>query len=165
MSDLGSRITQVILIIFDFDGVFTDNNVYVFEDGREAVRCSRADGIGLKKIKELNIKLLVLSTETNPVVEARCHKLKIECIQGVKDKKTVLGKYINDQNINYDQVAYIGNDINDLECIENVGLPVAVADAYPEILEKSKLILKRKGGEGAVREFCDLLYKELKSIE
>ena len=113
----------------------------------------------------MKIEQIIISTEKNPVVQKRAKKINISCYQCVSNKLDFLKNYCEKNELSLNNTLFIGNDINDLECIENVGLPVAVADAYPEILEKSKLILKRKGGEGAVREFCDLLYKELKSIE
>ena len=92
-------IRRIRLVAFDFDGVFTDNMVYVFEDGREAVRCFRSDGIGLHKLKKLGIETVIISTEANPVVSARAHKLKIRCIQDCQDKRAVLEDIAHDQGI------------------------------------------------------------------
>ena len=154
------------LVAFDFDGVFTDNAVYVLEDGTEAVRCFRSDGIGLQKLKNLGIETVIISTEANPVVSARAHKLKIRCIQDCQDKRAVLEDIAQEKKIALAQVAFVGNDINDLPCLECVGLPIAVQDAYQDVLAVALFQTKRPGGRGAVREICDLfesaLEKELK---
>src|SRR5258705_9808672 len=112
--DLRERVRRVRLVIFDFDGVFTDNLVYVFEDGSEAVRCSRSDGIGLRKLERLGIEPLVLSTETNPVVAARCRKLEVRCIQASKDKGAALEGILKERGLAASEAAFVGNDVNDL---------------------------------------------------
>lgn len=154
---------KVKLIIFDFDGVFTDNMVYVNQNGEETVRCSRADGIGLAKMKELGIKLLVLSTEENKVVTERCKKLKIDCIQGCVNKKDALIEILSKMNINQSEVAFVGNDLNDLDAMKVVAFPITVSDAYPEIKEIAIWCTQRSGGNGAVREICDTIYGVLKA--
>lgn len=151
------RVRAIRLAVFDFDGVFTDNTVYVFEDGREAVRCSRADGIGLSRLKELGIHTAIISTETNPVVSARARKLNLRCVQGCADKRATLEDLVREYNVSPEQVAYIGNDINDLSCLTYVGLPVVVADAHPDVLAYALYRTARPGGHGAVREVCDLI--------
>lgn len=148
---------KIKLIVFDFDGVMTDNRVMVDGKGREAVFCHRADGLGIDALRKTKISAIVLSTEKNPVVTARCKKLHLQCYQGITNKKESLKKYLLDNKIAAENVAYVGNDINDLECFKLVGLAVAVADSYPEIIANADYILKTKGGYGAVREFCDLI--------
>ena len=145
------------LIVFDFDGVFTDNRVLVHQDGSEAVWCSRADGLGIARLSEKRIPMIVLSTEENPVVSARCKKLGLTCYQGIADKYQTLKRIVRKKGIHPKEVLYVGNDINDLKCMEWVGYGVAVKDAYPLVLAKAKRVLERKGGRGAVRELCDLI--------
>ena len=147
------------MIVFDFDGVLTDNRVIVMEGGLEAVICSRADGLGLSKMKELGVELLVLSMEKNPVVEIRCKKLGLRCIPGQDDKRPILEKEAASLGIDLRNVAYVGNDINDIKCLRAVGLPVCVADAVPEVREISRVITHKGGGKGAVREFCDEVFR------
>ncbi len=149
-------IGRIRLVAFDFDGVFTDNMVYVLEDGSEAVRCCRSDGIGLHKLKKLGIDTVIISTEANPVVSARARKLKIPCIQDCQDKRAVLEDIAREKNITLQEVAFVGNDINDLPCLECVGLPIVVQDAYQEVVQTALYQTKRPGGHGAVREVCDL---------
>lgn len=152
-------VLRIRLIVFDFDGVFTDNRVLVLQDGTEGVLCCRADGFGLEAVRKLGIELLVLSKEQNPVVGARCLKLKLRCIQGCDNKAERLRAEADLLGIPLAQVAYVGNDINDIECLELVGLPVCVADAYPEVKDISLMITSTPGGHGAVRECCDYIYR------
>jgi N-acylneuraminate cytidylyltransferase len=149
---------KVDLLVMDFDGVLTDNRVWVDEQGRESVACNRSDSLGLGKLRDqAGIKTLVLSKETNPVVQQRCKKLKLECIQAVEDKGLALGKLLRERNIDPAQVIYMGNDTNDLPCFPIVGFAVAPSDAQPEVLQKADHVTSLAGGHGAVRELCDLI--------
>lgn len=152
-----SLIPSLKMIIFDFDGVFTDNFVYVDEDGKESVRCSRSDGLGLSYLDYLNIKYSIISTEKNPVVSMRAKKLNISVTQGHEDKLPILKQIAKTNNLELRQIAYVGNDINDLSCLREVGFPIAVADAYPEVLKLAKYTTVKVGGNGAVREVCELI--------
>jgi YrbI family 3-deoxy-D-manno-octulosonate 8-phosphate phosphatase len=155
------RIRATRLLVFDFDGVFTDNMVYVFEDGREAVRCSRADGLGLQKLARLGVASSILSTEVNVVVTARARKLKIDCVQGCEDKLLALQEMARERNLELSQIAFTGNDINDSCALENVGLPMVVADAHPDVVPHAIYQTIALGGHGAVREICDLFERVL----
>lgn len=155
---------KIEMIVFDFDGVFTDNRVLVMQDGSEGVFCNRSDGLGLEAVRKLGIKLLVLSKETNSVVSARCRKLGLPCIQGCDNKREVLTQEAEKYGIPLGNIAYMGNDINDLECLKITGLPVSVADSYPDVKSASLYVTKAKGGHGAVREFCDFIL-DLKTRE
>jgi YrbI family 3-deoxy-D-manno-octulosonate 8-phosphate phosphatase len=148
---------QAALLVFDFDGVFTDNHVYVDEHGREMVRCSRADGWGVAMLREKKIPLLILSTEENPVVAARAAKMKIESVQGCGDKAAFLKRRAAERAVDLGAVLYVGNDVNDLPAMRLVGFPVCPSDAHPEVKEIARLVLSRPGGGGAVRELCDML--------
>ena len=143
--------------MFDFDGVFTDNFVYVLQDGGEAVRCSRADGLGLRRLERVGIEPIILSTETSPVVSARSAKLKVHCRQGCGDKAAVLKEILENRGLEPSQAAFVGNDVNDLGCLELVGLPIVVQDAHPDVLGAAFHHTQRLGGHGAVREVCDLI--------
>ncbi len=149
-------IKDIQLIIYDFDGVFTDNKVLVFEDGKEAVFCNRADGLAIEKIKELGIPQIILSTEKNKVVEARAKKLNnIEVIHSIADKKIALIDYCKKKKYDLKKVLYIGNDINDLEVMKLVGYPIAPQDANNRVKDVAKSIVKKKGGEGVIKEFFE----------
>ena len=158
-------ICRIRLIAFDFDGVFTDNMVFVFEDGSEAVRCFRSDGIGLQKLKKLGIETVIISTEANPVVSARARKLKIRCIQDCQDKRAVLEEIAGNMDITLDEVAFVGNDINDLSCLKCVALPIVVQDAHRDVIPVARYQTKNPGGHGAVREVCDLFERTIGNEE
>jgi YrbI family 3-deoxy-D-manno-octulosonate 8-phosphate phosphatase len=145
------------LVVFDFDGVMTDNRVWVSEQGDEWVACNRSDGLGLEALHRLGVECLVLSTETNPVVAARCRKLKLACEHGVADKADRLRRLIAERGLTPAQIVYVGNDVNDIGCLRLAGCGVVVADAHPEARRAADIALTRAGGHGAVRELCDRL--------
>ncbi|WP_394698715.1 KdsC family phosphatase [uncultured Methanoregula sp.] len=159
MISINEKIRQVKLIAMDFDGVFTDNRVFIDENGKETVVCDRSDSLGIKILKEKrpDIKIVVISKETNNVVKARCDKLKIDCKTGVDDKLFILKKIIASESVNPEHVAYLGNDINDLECIQFAGIGVAVSDSDPRVLAVADFITSKPGGRGAIREFMDIV--------
>jgi 3-deoxy-D-manno-octulosonate 8-phosphate phosphatase (KDO 8-P phosphatase) len=161
-TSLAKIIRNIRLVAFDFDGVFTDNTVYVLEDGREAVRCTRSDGLGLTKLKALGVSIVIVSTETNPVVQARSRKLAIKCINGCNDKLAVINELAAQAGISLDQVAFVGNDVNDLPCLTSVGLPIVVKDAHADVVPYASYQTEVAGGYGAVREVCDLFERVLK---
>lgn len=156
MMTLEERIRTIALVAFDFDGVFTDNAVYVAEEGYESVRCWRGDGLGLRQIERLGIATVIISTEPNPVVAARARKLKIRCLYGVDNKLDALANIVEEMGISLEQVAFVGNDVNDLACLHAVGLPIVVNDAHPDVLDAAVYRTETRGGYGAVREVCDL---------
>ena len=154
----GLKLPAVIdLVVFDFDGVFTDNRVLVFSDGKESVICDRGDGHGISRLRRLGIPLVVLSTETNPVVAARCQKLELECLQGVDDKLAALRRLVQDRGAALSNTVYVGNDINDLSCLKAVGCAVVPADAHADVRPHAHVVLTCAGGHGAVRELCDAI--------
>ena len=159
MNEIERKIQKIKLFALDFDGVFTDNRVFIDEDGRESVVCDRSDSLGLKMLREKrpDISVIVISKETNNVVKARCDKLKIACRTGIDDKLTTFKEIIARANMDPEQVAYMGNDVNDLECIVFAGIGVAVADSDPKLLAVADYITRQKGGRGAIRELCDLV--------
>ena len=148
------------LIVYDFDGVMTNNTVIVDQFGNESVIVNRSDGLAISLIKKLGIKQIILSTETNNVVQKRAEKLGLFCLNGVANKVITLKKYLIKENITPESVYYVGNDLNDLEVMKLVGIGVAPNDAYPEIKDIAKIVTEKKGGEGVIRE----LYQIIKSI-
>ena len=143
---------NIKLIVYDFDGVFTDNRVILREDGLESVIVNRADGLAIRILKNMGIGQIILTTETNKVVEARAKKLAIPIIKGVDNKKDILIAYCKQNMISLKDVLYVGNDINDIEIMAIVGYPVCPSDAYEEIKNISKIILSVPGGAGVVRD-------------
>jgi 3-deoxy-D-manno-octulosonate 8-phosphate phosphatase (KDO 8-P phosphatase) len=159
VTELRPLLARVRLAVFDFDGVFTDNRVWVNERGEEALAFTRSDGLGLRRLEDVDVKALIVSMERNPVVGARADKLRVDCAQGVDDKLTLLRERAGELGIALADVAYVGNDINDAECLRAVGLPVVPADAWPEVVPLAAWVLTRAGGTGCVREFCDAVWE------
>jgi len=149
---------KIAYLVLDFDGVLTDNRVWVDQDGRESIASSRSDSLGLEILRhKTGINIFVLSRETNPVVSARCKKLNIPVLQAIKDKKEALARFIKEKNIPLDEIVYVGNDTNDLPIIDQVGYFVAPADSHPEVLRQADMVLSKPGGHGALRELCDMI--------
>lgn len=148
---------KVSLLVLDFDGVLTDNRVWVNEEGKEQIAANRSDGLGIKMLLKAGIKAAVISMEQNPVVARRCEKLGIPFRIGIENKPEILRELMAQNNVPSEQVIYIGNDTNDLPCFPLVGCAVAVADSHLEVLRQADIHLKKKGGRGAVRELCDLI--------
>jgi YrbI family 3-deoxy-D-manno-octulosonate 8-phosphate phosphatase len=142
-------------LVTDFDGVHTDDSVLVGQDGSEFVTVTRGDGMGISLLRQAGVPVLILSTETNAVVGVRAAKLGVEVRQGVADKAAVLRAWTQARSLDLDRVAYLGNDINDLPCLDLVGWPIAVPDAHPRVLAAARLVLGNPGGRGAVREVAE----------
>lgn len=152
---------KIDLLILDFDGVLTDNRVYVSESGEESVACHRGDGWGIKLLKDRGLEIIILSTESNPVVSARAQKLGVACRQNCVDKKEAVEQILAGRKLDASRVMYVGNDTNDADAMSLVGYPVAPADAHSQILRCARLITKSKGGYGVVRELADIFISEL----
>jgi N-acylneuraminate cytidylyltransferase len=156
---------EVKLLVLDFDGVVTDNHVWIDEQGREMVSAFRSDSMRVAALREAGVGVLILSSEINPVVAARARKMGAESIQGVAihEKGKELRGLLEARRIDPSSVVYVGNDLNDLPCFEIAGWSVAVADAYPEALQAADYVTSKPGGAGAVREVCDLLLLNMKA--
>ncbi len=154
-------------IVFDFDGVFTDNKVWVDQEGHESVRCDRGDGLALDMVRafkrqgKLNAELFVLSKESNPVVLQRARKLKLDCQHGVGDKLTFMQEYLENRFPSmpdpFAGLVYLGNDLYDLPVMRRAGFAVAPEDAHPLVLDISHLVMRQGGGDGFVRAFIERL--------
>lgn len=144
-------------LVMDFDGVLTDDAVHLDQNGVESVSCSRGDGLGIGLLQKAGFALLILSKEPNPVVSARGRKLKLEVRQGIDDKRPELEKWAAGEDLTLSDIAYMGNDINDLGCLAAVGWPVAPADAHPAVKRVAAHVTGAVGGRGAVREIAELL--------
>ena len=148
---------RIKLVVYDFDGVMTDNTVTVSEDGHESVSANRSDGLGIGMIRKLGVEQLILSTEINPVVKARADKIGIEAIHGVGDKGSALLELAAKHNVSLSDVLYVGNDTNDADAMALAGFKVAPGDAHPSILALADYITDAPGGHGVVRELADVL--------
>jgi YrbI family 3-deoxy-D-manno-octulosonate 8-phosphate phosphatase len=148
---------DVDALVMDFDGVHTDDHAFVNSEGEEFVRVSRGDGMGIARLRRAGVPQLILSTETNQVVTARANKLGVDVVQDVKDKAEAVSEWMAVRGLDPERVAFVGNDVNDLPAMGRVGWPVAVADARSEVKAAARIVLSHNGGEGAVREICELV--------
>lgn len=151
---------DIKIIVYDFDGVMTDNKALIFSDGSEAVYVNRADGLAISQLSKAGYHQIIITTETNEIVRKRAEKLGIPIYVGVIDKLACLKELIDGQNISKEEVMYIGNDINDLEVMSFVGLPISPNDAHHSIKKISKFVTKKSGGDGVIREVLDMLLSD-----
>ena len=150
---------NIELIIFDFDGVLTDNKVIVDQLGNESVIVNRTDGLAFDVLKKLEYKMYILSTEKNPVVTVRGDKLGIPVIQGINSKKSILLKMHEKKQINLANTLYVGNDLNDYTAMILCGIKCCPSDSHPRIKEISDIVLTTNGGNGVVREIVEKVLK------
>jgi len=148
---------NIKLIVLDFDGVLTDDKVTLNELNQESVTMHRGDGLAISYLKNKGYKVIVLSSEKSNLAKMRCKKLEIDCYNNIKSKIDFLKNYIMKNEFKSSETLYVGNDLNDLECMKFVGVPVSVANSNAKVLRNSKLILNTKGGEGAIRELSNFL--------
>tara|TARA_B100000519_G_C14052939_1_gene348357 strand:+ start:26 stop:499 length:474 start_codon:yes stop_codon:yes gene_type:complete len=151
---------KIELMVYDFDGVMTNNKVYIDQNGNEMVQVSRADGLGISEIKKMGIEQIIISTEKNLIVSTRANKLDIYCAQGIDNKKSYLTDYCNKNNINLCNVAFVGNDINDKDVMKISGITFSPSDSHPSIKSISNFVLKSKGGDGVIREILDFIIQK-----
>ena len=165
MLDPAPESLPVDVLVTDFDGVHTDDGAILREDGTESVRVSRGDGMGVERLRDAGIPMLILSKERNGVVGARAAKLRVPVLQAVDDKAAALGAWLAEHGIDPARCAYVGNDVNDLAPMALVGWPVAVADAHPAVQRAARVVLRNRGGHGAVREAAELVLASRQPME
>lgn len=153
----GPDLSMITAIAFDFDGVFTDDRVIVSESGEEAVVCSRSDGMGIGFLRSAGVRMIIISKERNGVVAARAAKLSIDVVQGCDEKLPELVRWMSAIGAAPAETAFMGNDVNDIDCMRHVGLSIAPRDAHREVLAVARLVTERSGGRGAIREVADNL--------
>jgi YrbI family 3-deoxy-D-manno-octulosonate 8-phosphate phosphatase len=154
---LAPRLADLDALVLDFDGTLTDDRVLVDQDGREAVLAHRGDGLGIAALRRAGLPVLILSTETNPVVAARARKLGVPALHGIADKGAALAEWCAEHRIDLRRTAFVGNDVNDLPCFAIVGWPIAVADAHHAVRARARIVTAAPGGFGAVREIASRL--------
>jgi len=149
---------KIKLLAMDVDGVLTDAGMYYSENGDELKKFNTRDGMGISMLQQKGIIIAIITGENTGIINRRSKKLNIkEVFQGVKDKKEIIINLCKKYNIDREEIAYIGDDINDLDVIKFVGLGATVADGMEVVKEHSKYVTSLKGGEGAVREFCEYI--------
>jgi D-sedoheptulose 7-phosphate isomerase len=153
----GTAKEDLDLIVYDFDGVMTDNRVYVMQDGRETVMCNRADGLAVDMLRAAGIPQLILSTETNAVVQTRAQKLGLGVINACTDKARALSDYCDEHGYDLSRVLYVGNDVNDIAAMHLAGYAVSPADGHPAVRAIAHRVTNAVGGAGVLRELADWL--------
>ena len=152
--------TKIPKIIFtDFDGCLTDDRVWLNQEGEEFVAANRKDGLAVKRLKNLGIQVVIASTETNKVVLARGNKMGVDVLQGLTDKAEAIEQYLNQKNLSWNDIWYIGNDVNDLGAIERANLSLCPADAVKKVRKTVDIVLKTNGGRGILSEIATELEK------
>jgi 3-deoxy-D-manno-octulosonate 8-phosphate phosphatase (KDO 8-P phosphatase) len=151
--------SDIDIIVFDFDGVLTNNKVFFDENGKESVMCDRSDGLAFDVLRKLKMPAVILSSEKNLVVEARAKKLKIPSIQGAVDKVDALKSIAISGPYILSKILYIGNDLNDFEAMNLCGYSACPSDSHNRIKTVADIVLDSKGGEGVVRELLEVVFK------
>ena len=154
------KLDRIPKIVFsDFDGCLTDDRVWLNQDGEEFVAANRKDGLAVKRLKNRAIQVVIASTEINKVVLARGNKMRVEVLQGLENKADSIDQYLKQRNLTWDEVWYIGNDVNDLGAIERANLSICPADAVKKVRKSVDVVLNTKGGYGILSEIATLLEK------
>jgi len=159
ISEFHININDIDALVFDFDGVLTNNRVHLDQDGREWVSCSRGDGLAFDVLRKLKKPAFILSTEKNTVVSARANKLKVPVIQGVSNKVVAINELAKNEGYDLDRVLYVGNDLNDYRVMLQCGYTACPSDSHARIKKIAKVTLATKGGDGIVRELLEEIMK------
>lgn len=149
------RVEDLDALVFDFDGVLTDDRVFVDQNGKEMVQCHRRDGLAFDTLRILGVKLFILSTEKNLVVQSRARKLRVPVLQGLENKAEALKTLAGQEDLDLSKILYVGNDINDLQAMRLCGFSACPSDSHSRIIEQAYFLLKTKGGSGVVRELVE----------
>ena len=152
------NINNIDAFVFDFDGVLTNNLVYLNQEGVESVVCSRADGLAFDVLRKLKKPTFILSTEKNSVVTMRAKKLKIQALQGIKNKADALSSLSESKGYDLGRILYVGNDLNDFNVMKICGYSACPIDSHIKIKELSNIVLNTRGGEGVVRELLEEIF-------
>ena len=149
-------------VFFDFDGVFTDNSVYLTEGGEELVRCSRYDGYGIAALRLKGMVLSIISSEIVPLASIRAKKLNLDCYQPVQNKLQVAINLLKNKSLDLSNLCYLGNDINDLPLLQSCALPIIPSDAHLCLRDRGFFMTRLPGGHGCVRELADIILEALR---
>ncbi|MDC0861381.1 HAD hydrolase family protein [Alphaproteobacteria bacterium] len=156
------KLSEISTLFLDFDGVLTDNKVFINELGLESVVCNRSDSLYLEILrKQFLLKIIIISTEKNVVVKKRAQKLNVECFQNIENKADFLKKYKSVNKINKENLMYLGNDINDLGAMIECKYKICPSDSSDPIKKISNIVLKTKGGQGVISEIFKYTYEKI----
>ena len=159
-------LSNIKLVILDVDGTLTDGGVYIDSNGVESKKFNIKDGAGIVLAEQVGVEFMILTGRKSYCVEHRANELKIKYVfQGIADKLSYLQQFLAQQGLSHNQVAYIGDDVNDLECMRTVGFTACPADAVEEEFQQCDYVSRYNGGQGAVREICDMIRKSKSHID
>jgi 3-deoxy-D-manno-octulosonate 8-phosphate phosphatase (KDO 8-P phosphatase) len=165
-NDILAKAQQIKLLVCDVDGVFSDGRIYLGNDGEELKAFHTKDGFGIKALGANGVDVAIITGRNSAIVANRMKALNVaHIIQGQEDKLPALMSLIEQLNITIEEVAYIGDDVPDLPCIETVGLGISVSDGHPLVLRAANYITFTRGGFGAVRETCDLIMQSQNNLD
>jgi 3-deoxy-D-manno-octulosonate 8-phosphate phosphatase (KDO 8-P phosphatase) len=166
MRDINERAAKIRLVLTDVDGVLTDGGVFYGRDGEVMKRFNIRDGMGVERLREIGVEVGIITGEKSESVVRRAEKLRIEMVHlYCKDKPAVLKEIMEEHRFQTDEIAYIGDDVNDLEVMKLVGLSAAPSDAVPQVREVANYICRRPGGHGAFRELAELIITAKEEVE
>ena len=151
---------NIKIFLSDCDGVLTDGGMYYFENGNEAKKFNTRDGMGFKILRENNIKIGIITGENTNIVRARAKKLKMDILfMGINNKEKVLDEICNTYKVSYEEIAYVGDDINDIEILKKVNMSFCPSDAHRKVKKETKYVMESKGGQGVIREIVDKFFE------
>jgi len=146
------------LLSLDTDGVLTDGGIYFNDAGEEIRKFNVKDGMGIKLAQDKGVKVVIITSSSTPSIGHRATALGVDHVYlGVSDKREKLTELCADLELSFDQVVHMGDDLNDIPVMEMVGCPISVADAVQDAIATALFVTEKKGGDGAVREVCDLI--------
>lgn len=161
-----NKAKNIKLFVCDIDGVFSDGRIYLGNEGEELKAFHTKDGYGIKALGASGVDVAVITGRQSTIVQTRMTALNVKhIVQGQENKLPTLKAMIANLNLSPEQVAYIGDDMPDYECMHHVGLSIAVNDAHPSILALADYTTVTRGGFGAVREACDLLMQSQNTLQ
>ncbi len=157
-------LSAVQLLSLDVDGVQTDGGVYVDEDGQVSRKFHVHDGVGIQRVRKAGIEIAMISAGSSGSIEHRASRLGVTHVfTGVEDKLATLRTLAEKLGIPMENIAHVGDDLNDLPVLEAIGCPMTVADGMPEVIAVARYVTTRRGGDAAVREVCDLILRARES--
>ena len=163
MNQQKQKLKKIKLVITDVDGVLTDGGMYYSENGESLKKFNTKDAMGMELLLKYKIKTIMMTRENSKIVKKRAKKIKVsELYSGILNKKSLLDKILKKYNLKNDQVAYVGDDINDLDIMKSVGFSACPFNAMIEIKKISNYVCNLNGGDGAFREFSELIMSSQK---
>ncbi len=166
MKDILEKAKQIKLVVFDVDGVLTDGSLFVGDDGQEYKAFNARDGLGMKMLQRSGVEIGIITARSSQVVEHRMHNLGIKYVyQGQLEKLPAFEGLVGKLGLDFEQTAYVGDDVVDLPVLRRAGLAIAVQDAHPIAKQHAHWQTPHNGGRGAARDVCDLIMEAQNTLD